>query len=204
METTRLYQMTAVAGWICGGAIAAGAVIESVIGAKVPVTEVLNGGAAPFGMLLLVGLYLTVRTAVGTFGAIAAGAHFLGFGLFAGVAYTRNFVLTQLDQATLDRLLDGSARWVFLATAGLALVGTVLFAVAITGVRAIPRGAVACYTLGLSMLCLTFLLPAPLVRCGHVLAGGGLCWLALYVWRSSSRSETVGAAVETGRITLGR
>jgi hypothetical protein len=204
METTRLYQMTAVAGWICGGAIAAAAATELVVGAKVPVTQVLNGSAVPFGMLLLVGLYLTVRIAVGTFGAIAAVVHFLGFGFFAGIAYTRNFVLTQLDQATLDRLLAGPARWAFLATAGLALLSTVLFAAAITGVREIPRGAVACYTIGLSVLCLTFLLPAPLVRCGHVVAGAGICWLALYVWRSSGRSDIAGVDGAPGRVTLGQ
>lgn len=204
METTHLYQTTAVAGWICGGAIAAAAATELIVGAKVPVTEVLNGGAVPFGMLLLVGLYLTVRTVVGSFGAVAAGVHFLGFGFFAGVVYTKNFVLTQLDQPTLDRLLAGPARWVFLATAGLALAGTVLFAISIIGVRAIPRGAVACYTIGLSVLCLTFLLPTPLVRCGHLVAGTGIAWLALYVWRSSGRSDNAGVDGEAGRITLGR
>ena len=36
MEATRLFQATAVAGWICGGAIAAAAGTELVVGAKVP------------------------------------------------------------------------------------------------------------------------------------------------------------------------
>ncbi|WP_067650025.1 hypothetical protein [Nocardia harenae] len=38
--------------------------------------------------------------------------------------------------------------------------------------------------LGLSALCLTFLLPTPIVRIGHVVGGAGTVWLALTLRRA--------------------
>lgn len=183
MDTT-LLRLSAVAGIICGAAIALAGVLETVIGHKVGVTQVLNGASVPFGLGLLVGLYLWQRAAAGRFGLVAFVLQFLGFGYFAGIAYTRNAVLVHLDEPVLDALLDGPARLAFLATALLALTGTIAFGAAMWRAGAVPRVAVALYVLGLSALCLTFLLPTPVVRAGHVVGGAGMVWLALTLLRA--------------------
>ncbi|MFC8526086.1 hypothetical protein [Nocardia sp. NPDC057227] len=191
---TTLLRLSAVAGITCGAAIALAGAVESVIGHKVAVTQVLNGASVPFGLGLLVGLYLWQRAAAGRFGTVAFVLQFLGFGYFAGIAYTRNAVLVYLDEPVLDALLDGPSRLAFLATALLALTGTIAFGAALWRAGAVPKAAVALYVLGLSALCLTFLLPTPIVRLGHVVGGAGMVWLALTLWRAiSSVAEPVPA-----------
>ncbi|MGV9837520.1 hypothetical protein ACWDUL_25450 [Nocardia niigatensis] len=163
MNGQSLCRLAAVAGVVCGVATALAGVLETVAGQKFPVTEVLNGGAVPFGIALAAGLYLAQYQRMGRFGGWAFAVHFLSFGYFAGIAYTMNFVLVHLDPAVVDRLLAGPA-------------------------RVVPPAAVGCYVLGLTVLSLTFLLPAPVVRVGHVFVGAGMIWLAGWLWASAGRS----------------
>ncbi|MFE3194619.1 hypothetical protein ACFXHA_36825 [Nocardia sp. NPDC059240] len=187
MNSQLLFRLAAIAGVVCGVAIAVAGVLETIVGQKFPATEVLNGGAVPFGIAFAVGLYLAQYERMGRFGGWAFATHFLSFGYFAGIAFTMNFVLVYLDSAVLKHLLAGPARWAFLATAVLTLVGTWLFAVALWRTRAVPPLAVGCYLIGLSALSLTFLLPAPIVRVGHVFAGAGMVWLAAWLRSTAGR-----------------
>ncbi|MEV0292543.1 hypothetical protein [Nocardia sp. NPDC050710] len=189
MDIRSLLRLSAVAGLICGGAIALAGLTELAVGHKTGITSVLNGGAVPFGIGFLVGLYLWQREHLGRFGAVAFIMQFLGFGYFAGVAFARNFVLLYLDRPVVDELLDSPARFAFLATAITALAGTLLFGAALLRGAELPRPALGLYAVGLSLLCLTFLLPAPLVRIGHLAAGAGMVWLALTVLRSAVRAR---------------
>ncbi|WP_067530949.1 hypothetical protein [Nocardia crassostreae] len=190
MDTRALLRLSAIGGLVCGAAIAFAGLTELVTGHKTTLTQLLNGGAAPFGIGLLVGLYLLQRNRLGRFGAVAFVVQFLGFAYFAGVAYTRNFVLVHLDRATVDELLETPARFAFLATAMTALLGTLLFAAALLRAGAVPRAATALYAIGLSLLCLTFLLPAPIVRVGHIVAGAGMIWLAAAVWSRTDQGSS--------------
>ncbi|MFX0580748.1 hypothetical protein [Nocardia nepalensis] len=191
MDTRALLRLGAAAGLICGCAIALAGGTELVVGHKAALTQLLNGGAVPFGIGLLVAIYALLHRKLGRFGAIAFVIQFLGFGYFAGVAYTKNFVLVHLDRPIVDELLRSPARFAFLATAAIALIGTVLFGAALLRSGAVSRFAIALYTVGLSALCLTFLLPAPIVRTGHIAAGVGMIWLASIVWSNAGRSEPV-------------
>ncbi|WP_156371188.1 hypothetical protein [Nocardia arizonensis] len=188
MDTT-LWRLSAIAGIACGGSIALAGALEAVIGHKVVLTQLLNGGSGPLGIGLLIGLYLWQRHSLGRFGLAAFVVQFLGFGYFAGVAYVRNAVLVYLDRPTLDALLDGPARYVFLATAVLALTGIWLFGAALWRAAPVPKIAVALYVIGLSGLCLTFLLPVGVVRTGHVLGGTGMIWLSITLLRDVARSR---------------
>jgi len=187
---TSLLRLSAAAGLVCGAAIALSGALESAIGRKVTLTQILNGGSVPLGIGLLIGLYLWQRHRLGRFGTAAFVVQFLGFGYFAGIAYARNVVLVYLDRSVVDELLEGPARYAFLATAILALTGTWLFGAALLRSGSVPKAAVALYVVGLSALCLTFLLPAPVVRIGHVLGGAGLVWLAVALWRHARDSES--------------
>lgn len=194
MDTRSLLRLGAVAGAICGGAIALAGLTELIIGHKTAATQLLNGAAVPFGIGLLVAVYLLHLRQLGRFGAIAFVVQFLGFGYFAGVAFARNFVLVHLDRAVVDELLDSPAKLAFLATAFIALSGTVLFGAALLRSGVVPRPAALLYTTGLALLCLTFLLPAPLVRAGHIVAGVGMIWLAIAVWGSATRPAATAPA----------
>ncbi|MFE3956118.1 hypothetical protein ACFXPS_18230 [Nocardia sp. NPDC059091] len=176
------------AGVVCGAATALAGVLETIAGQKFPVTEVLNGGAVPFGIAFAAGLYLAQYERMGRFGGWAFAVHFLSFGYFAGIAFTMNFVLVHLDPAVVGHLLDGPARWAFLATAALTLLGTWLFSAALWLVRVVPPFAVGCYAAGLTALSLTFLLPAPIVRVGHVFVGAGTIWLATWLRAAAGRA----------------
>ncbi|MGW6118823.1 hypothetical protein ACWFRF_07255 [Nocardia sp. NPDC055165] len=184
MDTRALLRLGGISGFVCGGAIAAAGAIELIAAGKIPLTQVLNGAAVPFGIGLLVALYALLHQRLGRFGALAFVVQFLGFGYFAGIAFAMNFVLVYLDKPVVDELLTSPAEFAFLATAVLALGGTLLFGTALLRSAAVPRGAAILYTAGLSVLCLTFLLPATLVRVGHIAAGFGMVWLAWAVWSS--------------------
>ncbi|WP_174183567.1 hypothetical protein [Nocardia barduliensis] len=196
MDTRALLRLGSVAGFLCGGAITAAGAIELIADGKTPLTQVLNGAAVPFGIGLLVALYSLLHKRLGRFGALAFVVQFLGFGYFAGLAFTKNFVLVYLDEPVVDELLTSPARSALLVTAFLALTGTLLFGSALMRGRAVPAAATMLYTTGLSVLCLTFLLPAPLVRAGHIAAGVGMVWLAWSVWSSvTARQSTTAPAV---------
>ncbi|MFI9511320.1 hypothetical protein [Nocardia sp. NPDC052566] len=195
MDTRSLLRLGSAAGLLCGTAIALAGLTELVLDHKNPVTQLLNGGAVPFGIGLLVAIYLPHHGRLGRFGMIAFTVQFLGFGYFAGVAFARNFVLVYLDRPVVNELLTSPAKLAFLFTAITALTGTILFGTALLRTGVVPRPAATLYTVGLSLLCLTFLLPAPLVRAGHIAAGAGMLWLAITVWTSTSRSATIAHAV---------
>ncbi|MFJ2663450.1 hypothetical protein ACIO14_03795 [Nocardia fluminea] len=184
MDTRALLRLGSVAGLLCGGAIAMAGAIELAADGKTPLTQVLNGASVPFGIGLLVALYSLLHQRLGRFGALGFVVQFLGFGFFAGVAFARNFVLVYLDKPVVDELLTSPAKVAFLLTGLLALTGTLLFGSALIRSRAVPVAAATFYTAGLSVLCLTFLLPTPLVRAGHIAAGVGIGWLAWWVWSS--------------------
>jgi hypothetical protein len=195
MDIRALLRLGGVCGFLCGGAVAAAGAIELIAAGKTPLTQVLNGAAVPFGMGLLVALYALLHQRLGRFGALAFVVQFLGFGYFAGVAFTKNFVLVYLDKPVVDELLTSPAKSAFLLAAVLALSGTLLFGTALLRSAAVPRAAVVLYTVGLSVLCLTFLLPAPLVRAGHIAAGFGMVWLAWTVWSSVTVNPAATARV---------
>lgn len=191
MDTRPLLRLGAAAGLICGCAIALAGGTELALGHKIALTQLLNGGAVPFGIGLLVAMYALLHRELGRFGATAFAVQFLGFGYFAGVAYTKNFVLVFLERPVVDDLLMSPARFAFLATAIIALTGTVAFGTALLRTDTVPRIVSVLYTVGLSALCLTFLLPAPVVRTGHIVAGVGMIWLASIVWSNAGRTESV-------------
>ncbi|MFD6395926.1 hypothetical protein [Nocardia sp. NPDC060249] len=184
MDTRALLRLGGVSGFLCGAAIAAAGAIELIAAGKIPLTQVLNGAAVPFGIGLLVALYALLHQRLGRFGAVAFVVQFLGFGYFAGIAFAMNFVLVYLDKPVVDELLTSPAKIAFLGTAALALSGTLLFGAALLRSAAVPRWAVILYIVGLSVLSLTFLLPTTLVRVGHLAAGFGMVWLAWAVWSS--------------------
>ncbi|WP_194814099.1 hypothetical protein [Nocardia sp. XZ_19_385] len=185
-DTAALHRLGGVAGLIGGTAIAVAGLTELAAGHKTGPTQLLNGVAVPFGIGLLVALYLTNFRALGRFGVVAFTVQFLGFGYFAGVAFTRNFVLVYLEKPVVDELLNSPAKSAFLATAVTALAGTLLFGAALLRSGVVPRVAAGLYTAGLAALCLTFLLPPVVVRTGHIAAGAAMIWLAVTVWRSGA------------------
>lgn len=197
MDTRSLLRLGSVAGLVCGGAIAVAGATELIAGDKTPITQVLNGAAVPFGIGLLVALYALLYQRLGRFGAVAFVVQFLGFGYFAGIAFAKNFVLVYLDRPVVDELLTTPAKLAFVATAVVALTGTVLFGAALLRSSAVPPVAATLYTAGLSVLCLTFLLPAPMVRVGHIAAGLGMLWLARTVWSSTTQSTVRIAPAQT-------
>lgn len=197
MDTRALLRLGSICGLIGGASIALAGATELIADGKTPLTQILNGTAVPFGIGLLVALYSLLHQRLGRFGALAFATQFLGFGYFAGVAFAKNFVLVYLGKSVVDELLTTPARSAFLATAILALTGTLLFGAALLRTTAVPRTAAILYTTGLSVLSLTFLLPAPLVRVGHIAAGVGMVWLAWTVW-SSVTSERVVTPVAVG------
>ncbi|MFE1594872.1 hypothetical protein [Nocardia sp. NPDC058705] len=193
MDTRALLRLGSISGLIGGTTIALAGTIELIADGKTPLTQIFNGAAVPFGIGLLVALYSLLHRRLGRFGALAFSVQFLGFGYFAGVAFAKNFVLVYLDKPVVDELLTTPAKSAFLATAILALTGTLLFGAALLRSAAVPRLAAILYTAGLSVLCLTFLLPAPLVRVGHIAAGVGMVWLAWTVWSTVTSNLTATA-----------
>ncbi|MFI0355901.1 hypothetical protein [Actinomadura sp. 9N407] len=177
-----MLRLSAVAGGICGVAIAAGGLGEILNDGKTAPTEFLNGLSPAFGLAFLVGLYLAQRTAVGTFGTVAFMVNYIGLALFAGAAFARNFVLVHLPKSQVEELLEGRPLIAFLIAALLTLTGTVLFGLAMYRAGVVPRPAVLLYVVGFAPVCLSFLLPVLAVRTGHMVAGAGILWLSLAIW----------------------
>lgn len=177
-----LIRFGAVCGVLLGLSIAVPGGVEAFTGESSATSFVIGFGAA-LGGPAVTALYLRQSAVAGRFGAVAYAVNLVGLALFAGVAFALNLVVFYLDEATVTALLDGPTGVAVLGSAGVFVVGTILFGVSMLRAGVFPRYAAVGYAVLFTVLALLAPLPDTLwSSVVHVLAGAALIRLSAVLW----------------------
>ncbi|MBO4205778.1 hypothetical protein [Micromonospora echinofusca] len=171
---------------VLGTSIAVPGLIEIGTGETAATSLVLALGVA-FGAPAIAALHLRQRETSGRLGAVAFAVNVIGMGLFAAVAFALNTVLFHLPADVAREVQTGPTRPVFLGSALVFVVGSILFGVAMWRAGVFPRVAAAVYAVAVPSLALLAPLPdSPLTGLLHGVAGGVMVWLGAVLWRQPS------------------
>lgn len=180
---TFLLRFSAVCGALSGLFIAVPGAIEGFTG-ETAATSVVIGISPAFAIALLTGLYLGQIRAAGRLGRVGYAVNLIGIGLFGGAAYALNLVLFYLDDGVVANLA-APTRIAFLSSAGLFIIGVLLFGASMIRARVYPRVPVWMYILALPPFALAARLPDTILTSVlHVVVGAALVWLSAAVWRT--------------------
>jgi hypothetical protein len=189
MSPTALYRLAALSGLACGVQLLFNDARRVGLVPETALTEGVAPLAAVLGVFGLTGLYLYQRERAGVLGLAGYALNVAGLaGLFA-VDFTLHYVFALLDDATVDRLLDGRTGVGFLLIGLTYLAGILLFGVASWRARVLPAPAVALYVLGFIPATLRASLNEHVVSAGLLVGACGVLWLSASLWRTTARTR---------------
>ena len=189
MSTKTLYRLSAIAGIIAGVSIILGKLLIPLPNRQVG--EVFDVFAAFFGLFLLMGVYFMHRRESGAFGGIAFILFFTGLVAVLCLDYFGAFMALELPAGTIDQLLEGRNGPVFAASGIAFLVGEILFGISVIRAGVFSKIAAVIFMVGMIPvgLHLSGIFPEYVVNIGSVLAGFGMIWWSIELYRLADRSE---------------
>lgn len=189
MSTKTLFRLTAIAGIIGGVSIILGKLLIPLPNRQIG--EIFDVFAAFFGLFLLMGVYLMHRRESGVFGGIAFIVFFTGLAAVLCLDYFGAFMALELPAGTVDQLLDGRNGPVFAASGLAFLIGELLFGISVIRAGVFSKIAAGLFMVGLIPvgLHLSGIFPEYVVNIGSVLAGLGMIWWSVELYRLADRPE---------------
>ena len=188
MSTTTLYRLSALAAILSGACIIIGKLLWALPDPQVG--EVFDFFSPLFGLGATVGIYLRQRRASGVFGGVAFVVLFIGLATIVSLDYFAAFIRLQLPEGTTERLMEGPTGPVFAVSGLTFLIGEVLFGISSLRAGVFPKIAAWLFIVGFIAVPLGGVFPDGVVATGSVLAGLGLAWWGVSLYRLAG-SETV-------------
>lgn len=172
---------TAGAGLVAGLLLATDSAAVDLPGTEHPLPNTLGVLVPLTGVLLLVGLYIAVRTSTAGPGRLLDWGFVLntfGLVLVGGIDFARSYVLSELSDDQVEALLEsGPTLPAFMAAGTAFTAGALLFGAAL--VRAGYGGAAWLYTLTAVPSGFSALLPDIAAALAQLLMAGAIIWLSL-------------------------
>ena len=189
MSTKSLLRFCALAGLLSAISIILGKFLIPLPNRQIG--EVLDIFGAYFGLFLIIGVYLMQREESGVFGGIASFLLFTGLTAVVSLDYFGAFMALELPAGTVDMLLEGRNSWVFAASGGIFLLGEILFGLSIILAGVFSKIASVLFMLGMIpvALHLTGIFPEYVVNISSIVAGIGLIWWSVELYRRSGGEE---------------
>ena len=185
MSRSSLYRLSAVAALLSGGCI-----IVSKLLAFLPdpqAGEVFDFFSPLFGLFAFLGIYPWQREQSGRFGGVAFIVAFVGLALVLCLDFFGAFIRLQLPEDTMAQLMNGSAGIVAALSGLVFLVGEILFAISVMRAGVFPRLAAWLFLIGFIPVPLVGMFPFGIVAAGSVLAGIGIAWWVLSLWKLAAK-----------------
>lgn len=192
MSTRTLYRLSALAGVLSAVSIILGKLLIPLPNRQIG--EVFDTFSAFFGLFLVIGVYLMHRKESGVFGGVAAFMLFTGLTAVVSLDYFGAFMALELPAGMVDDLLDGRNGWVFAVSGLTFLIGEILFGISVIRAGVFSKVAAILFMLGMIpvALDLTGIFPEYVVNISSVVAGIGLIWWSVELFRlAESQAEAV-------------
>lgn len=183
MSIRTLYRLSAVAGIFCAVSIILGKLLIRIPPRQMG--EVFDTFAAFFGLFLAIGVYLMHRKESGILGGIAFITFFTGLAAVLCLDYFGAFMALELPAETVDALQEGPNGWVFAVSGIIFLLGEILFGISVIRAGVFSKIAAILFMLGMIpvALHLTGIFPEYVVNISSVVAGLGLIWWSVELYR---------------------
>ena len=182
-----LYRIAAAAG--CGSAFVL--LINAAKRAEIIPTSALTQLIAPVAQILalafVTALYFAFGRRAGTFGLVAYLLNAFALAALVGVEFVINLVFRDLPADTVAALRAGSLGIALTAASILFLLGTLAFVTAMLRTREVPAVPLALYAVGAVPVALRAFVPEAVLDLGLVVLALGIAWLAIWLFRRSSR-----------------
>lgn len=183
MSTTTLYRLSAAAGVLSGVCIIIGKLL-------IPLPDPLPGEifdflSPLFGLFITMGLYLRQRKESGVFGGVAFIVFFIGLTSVVSLDYFGAFMRLELPEGAVDQLMEGPTSPVFVSSLFIFLIGEILLGISVIRAGVFSRIAAVLFMVGMIpvALHLSGIFPEIVVVIGSIMAGIGLIWWGISLYR---------------------
>jgi hypothetical protein len=192
MSTRTLYRLSAFAGVLTAMGIILGKFTIPLPNRQIG--EILDLIGALFGLFFVMGVYFKHRKESGVFGGIAFIIFFIGLAGVMCLDYIGAFMVLELPAEVVKGILDGRNAWAFALSGMTFLVGEVLFGISIIRAGVFSKVSAILFMLGMIpvALHLTGIFPEYVVNISSVVAGIGLIWWSIELYRlSGTQAEAI-------------
>ncbi len=192
MSTRTLYRLSALAGVLTAAGIILGKLTISLPNRQIG--EILDLLAALFGLFFAMGVYFKHRKESGVFGGIAFIIFFIGLAAVMCLDYFGAFMALELPAGMVENLLEGRNGWAFALSGMTFLVGEVLFGISVIRAGVFSKVSAVLFMLGMIpvALHLTGIFPEYVVNISSIVAGIGLIWWSIELYRlSGTQAEAI-------------
>lgn len=192
MSIKSLYRLSALAGVLTATGIILGKLTIPLPNRQIG--EILDTLGAFFGLFFAMGVYLKHRRESGVFGGVAFIIFFTGLAAVLCLDYFGAFMALELPAGTIEDLLEGRNAPVFAASGLTFLIGEILFGVSVIRAGVFSKIPAILFMLGMIpvALHLTGVFPEAVVNISSIVAGLGLIWWSVELYRlASNEAEPV-------------
>jgi hypothetical protein len=181
MSTKTLYRLSALAGTISGLCIIVGKLLIPLPNRQIG--EVFDFFSPFFALLFAVGLYLRQRRESGVFGGIAFFILFMGLAAVVSLDYYAAFIAPYLPEGMVEQILEGPAGVVAMISGLTFLIGELLFGISVIRANVFSKVAAVFFMVGMFLVPLVGVFPEGVVVLGSIIAGVGLLWWSIELYR---------------------
>ena len=190
MSKSTLYRLSALAGILSGAAIILGKLLIPLPNRQIG--EIFDFFSPFFSLLFLVGLYLGHRKESGTFGGIAFIVLFFGLTTVVSLDYIGAFIVPYLPNGMVDQLLEGPTGVVYIISGLTFLIGEILFGISVIRAGQYSKLAAILFLVGMFTIPLGSVFPEIVVVIGSIIAGVGLIWWGVELYKLAGRFADAG------------
>jgi hypothetical protein len=190
MAIRTLYRLSALAGALSASGIILGKLTISLPNRQIG--EILDVLGAFFGLFFVMGVYFKHRRESGVFGGITFIIFFTGLAAVLCLDYFGAFMALELPAGTVENLMEGRNGPVFAASGLAFLIGEILFGISVIRAGVFSKIASVLFILGMIPvgLHLTGIFPEAVVNISSIVAGLGLVWWSVELYRlAASEAE---------------
>ena len=184
MSKKTLYRLSALAGLLSGLCIILGKLLIPLPNRQIG--EIIDFFSPFFALLFAVGLYLRQRRESGIFGGIAFVVLFMGLAAVVSLDYFAAFILPYLPEGMLDQIWESPAGGIAAVFGFVFLLGEILFGISVIRANVYSKIASILFMVGMFLVPLGEVFPESAVVIGSIIAGVGLIWWGIELYRLAS------------------
>ena len=181
MDNAKLFRIGGLSAILSGIAIIAGKILAMISLDRYG--EFFDYLSPLFGLFAVTAIYLWHKNKTGIFGFVAYTTLFTGISMVLCLDYFGAFILPYLPVGTVEQLLKGPTATALSVSGFIFISGIILFGIVTIRAGILPVTASLLFIFGFIPVPLGDLLPVEVVFSGSVVAGSGLLWWGIFLYR---------------------